>query len=113
MRAKKVELFYRCSDVERERLMRRQDGRDALAIPGHTIGDRITQAVNDLCDHIESGNGSLTIEPTATLPVPEKQRKAYVPLAVLDRVHKVRASLPGVSRDQLIREALRRATGAY
>ena len=104
----KVGLFYRCSDAAHVRLIRRREGRDGP--DSDLIGDRVARAIMELCDHIQLGGNGLTIHPSDDIPQSEKQRKAFVPAAVLDRVNAVTARLPGVSRDQFVREALRRGT---
>jgi hypothetical protein len=104
-----IELHFRCSDEEHERLLRRQDGRNGAA--GERIGQRLDRAINSLSDEVEKSG--LTIETTDGDRPPEKQRKARIPRATIERMNAIIARLPGVSRDQFVREAIRRWTKVY
>jgi hypothetical protein len=108
-----VAYLYRCSDVELDRLMRRQDGRDGEA--GESVGARLNRALLALCDEVEhSTESGLFIESSEATEMPEAiQRKVRLPKETVDRVKSVVAKLPGVSRDRYTREAIRRAVKAF
>jgi len=104
-----VEFFYRCSDEEQDRLTRRQEGRNGAE--GERAGQRLNRALLSFIKDV--GDNGFSID-FSDVPAPESaQRKVRIPSSTVDQINAVVGRLPGVSRDQFVREALRRRVKAY
>jgi hypothetical protein len=106
-----VDYYYDCSDEEELRLLRRKDGRRGEHA-GERHGVRLNRALLALCDEVERDEG-VRIE-LAEGDIPEGvRRKARIPMSTLLRVNELVARLPGVSRNQFSRVAIRRWVQAF
>jgi hypothetical protein len=116
--ARRVELFYRCSDDEVANLDRRRRAPEAIGperrkrAAAAGSGQLLNLALLALCDEIDAGD-AITIEVADGPVLPAVQRKVRIPEATRERVDRIVARLPDVSRDQFVRVALRRWTRAY
>jgi hypothetical protein len=113
-------LHYRSSDEEHARLVRRQGYGKAeperragprREFPGEKRGHRLDRAIERLCEEAEA-NG-LTIAPLVGERPPEKVRKTSVRSATVVRMNALLERLPNVSKDQFVREAIRKFTRVY
>ena len=103
--ARRVELHYRCSDDEVANLDRRRRAPEAVGperrkrAAAAGSGQLLNLALLALCDEVEAGDPEgLTIEVVDGPVLPAIQRKVRIPEATRERVDRIVARLPDVSR---------------